>query len=131
MELLLKVEMELFCLLMDVQCVEYVCICLEGFMCFGDDVGVVMWEKFFGFFVLFMCLCQICCDLDMLLWFKVLLLDLGKILLLVEKLVEIVSSGYKVVIFLQFVMLFDCVCEVFVMNFLELLCYEFMGMMFD
>ena len=97
----------------------------------GDDVGAAMREKSFGFLALLTRLRQTCCDPDMLPWLKSPLADSGKISLLMEKLTEIVSSGHKVVIFSQFVMLLDRVREALARNFPELPRYELTGMTLD
>src|SRR5690606_10567708 len=102
-----KVEMDLFCPLTDVQKAEYARTCSEGLERLGDDVGTAMREKSFGFLALLTRLRQTCCDPDMLPWRKSPLTDSGKIMLLVEKLAEVIESGHKVVIFSQFVMLLD------------------------
>lgn len=130
-ELPQKVEMDLICPLTDVQRAEYARICTEGLERLGDDVGAAMREKSFGFLALLTRLRQTCCDPDMLPWLKSPLADSGKINLLVEKLAEIVSSGHKVVIFSQFVMLLDRVREALIQNFPDLPRYELTGMTLD
>jgi SNF2 family DNA or RNA helicase len=67
----------------------------------------------------------------MLPWLKSPLTDSGKINLLMEKLTEIVSSGHKVVIFSQFVMLLDRVRTALMAHFPELPRYELTGMTLD
>lgn len=126
-----KVEMDLLCPLTDVQRAEYAKICSEGLQRLGDDVGAAMREKSFGFLALLTRLRQACCDPDMLPWLKAPLSDSGKINLLVEKLAEIVSSGHKVVIFSQFVMLLERVREALAVNFPDLPRYELTGMTLD
>jgi superfamily II DNA or RNA helicase len=126
-----KVEMDLLCPLTDVQRAEYARICTEGLERLGDDVGAAMREKSFGFLALLTRLRQTCCDPDMLPWLKSPLTDSGKITLLIEKLAEIVSSGHKVVIFSQFVMLLDRVREALVLHFPELQRFELTGMTLD
>ena len=126
-----KVEMDLLCPMTDVQRAEYARICTEGLARLGDDVGTAMREKSFGFLALLTRLRQTCCDPDMLPWLKSPLSDSGKINLLVEKLAEVVSSGHKVVIFSQFVMLLDRVREALIKNFPELPRYELTGMTLD
>jgi SNF2 family DNA or RNA helicase len=125
------VEMDLICPLTDVQRAEYARICSEGLERLGDDVGAAMREKSFGFLALLTRLRQTCCDPDMLPWLKAPLTDSGKINLLVEKLTEIVSSGHKVVIFSQFVMLLDRVREALAKHFPELARFELTGMTLD
>jgi len=126
-----KVEMDLLCPLTDVQRAEYARICSEGLDRLGDDVGAAMREKSFGFLALLTRLRQTCCDPDMLPWLKAPLSDSGKITLLIEKLAEVVSSGHKVVIFSQFVMLLDRVREALIQTFPELPRYELTGMTLD
>ncbi|MEY4938421.1 MAG: hypothetical protein RIQ93_156 [Verrucomicrobiota bacterium] len=126
-----KVEMDLICPLTDVQRAEYARICSEGLERLGDDVGAAMREKSFGFLALLTRLRQTCCDPDMLPWLKAPLHDSGKINLLVEKLAEIVSSGHKVVIFSQFVMLLDRVREALASKFPDLPRFELTGMTLD
>ncbi|MCX6942836.1 MAG: SNF2-related protein, partial [Verrucomicrobia bacterium] len=119
-----KMEMDLICPLTDVQRTAYARICSEGLDRLGDDVGAAMREKSFGFLALLTRLRQTCCDPDMLPWLNSPLTDSGKINLLVEKLTEIVSSGHKVVIFSQFVMLLGRVREALQKHFPELPRYE-------
>jgi superfamily II DNA or RNA helicase len=126
-----KVEMELLCPLTDVQRAEYARICSEGLNRLGDDVGAAMREKSFGFLALLTRLRQVCCDPDMLPWMKAPLTDSGKIQLLLEKLAEVISSGHKVVIFSQFVMLLDRVREALTAQFPDLPRYELTGMTLD
>ncbi len=126
-----KVEMDLLCPLTDVQRAEYARICSEGLNRLGDDVSTAMRETSFGFLALLTRLRQVCCDPDMLPWLKSPLSDSGKITLLVEKLAEIVSSGHKVVIFSQFVMLLDRVRAALEASFPDLPRYELTGMTLD
>ena len=126
-----KVEMDLICPLTDVQRAEYARICTEGLERLGDDVGTAMREKSFGFLALLTRLRQTCCDPDMLPWLKAPLKDSGKLNLLLEKLAEVVSSGHKVVIFSQFVMLLDRVRTALTEKFPELQRFELTGMTLD
>ncbi len=126
-----KVEMELICPLTDIQRAEYARICSEGLNRLGDDVGAAMREKSFGFLALLTRLRQVCCDPDMLPWRHASLDESGKITLLVEKLAEIISSGHKVVIFSQFVMLLDRVKEALAKAYPDLPRYELTGMTLD
>jgi superfamily II DNA or RNA helicase len=126
-----KVEMDLICPLTDVQRAEYARICSEGLERLGDDVGVAMREKSFGFLALLTRLRQTCCDPDMLPWLKAPLTDSGKINLLMEKLTEVVGSGHRVVIFSQFVMLLERVREALKQHFPDLPLFELTGMTLD
>ncbi|MGD1031490.1 MAG: DEAD/DEAH box helicase [Opitutaceae bacterium] len=126
-----KVEMDLICPLTDVQRSEYARICTEGLARLGDDVGAAIREKSFGFLALLTRLRQTCCDPDMLPWLHAPLTDSGKINLLVEKLAEIISSGHKVVIFSQFVLLLNRVRAALALNYPDLSRYELTGMTLD
>lgn len=126
-----KQEMDLICPLTDVQRAEYARICNEGLARLGDDVGLAMREKSFGFLALLTRLRQVCCDPDMLPWRKAPLADSGKISLLIEKLSEVVGNGHKVVIFSQFVMLLDRVKEALAQSFPDLPRHELTGMTLD
>jgi len=126
-----KVEMDLFCPLTDVQKAEYARTCAEGLERLGDDVGTAMREKSFGFLALLTRLRQTCCDPDMLPWRKSPLTDSGKIMLLVDKLGEVIASGHKVVIFSQFVMLLDRVKAALEQYYPQLPRFELTGMTID
>jgi superfamily II DNA or RNA helicase len=126
-----KVEMDLICPLTDVQRSEYARICTEGLARLGDDVGAAIREKSFGFLALLTRLRQTCCDPDMLPWLHSPLTDSGKINLLVEKLAEIISSGHKVVIFSQFVLLLNRVRAALAQNYPDLSRFELTGMTLD
>jgi len=106
-ELPQKVEIELLCPLSDVQKAEYARTCAEGLERLGDDMATALREKSFGFLALLTRLRQTCCDPDLLPWREAPLSDSGKLMLLVEKLAEVIESGRKVVIFSQFVKLLD------------------------
>lgn len=126
-----KVEMDLLCPLTDVQRAEYAHTCSEGLERLGDDVGAAIREKSFGFLALLTRLRQTCCDPDMLPWRKSPLTDSGKIMLLVDKLAEVIESGHKVVIFSQFVMLLERVQLALAEYFPDLPRYELTGMTLD
>ncbi|MDR1010806.1 MAG: DEAD/DEAH box helicase [Opitutaceae bacterium] len=126
-----KIEMELVCPLTDVQRAEYARVCAEGLERLGDDMGAALRERSFGFLALLTRLRQICCDPDMLPWMHAPLNDSGKITLLTEKLAEILSSGHKVVIFSQFVMLLERVHEALALAYPDIPRYEIMGMTKD
>jgi|GEM_PF-75641 len=106
-ELPQKVEIELLCPLSDVQKAEYARTCSEGLERLGDDMAAALREKSFGFLALLTRLRQACCDPDLLPWREAPLSESGKLMLLVEKLSELIESGHKVVIFSQFVKLLD------------------------
>ncbi len=126
-----KVEMDLLCPLTEVQRAEYARICTEGLARLGEDIGLALKEKSFGFLALLTRLRQVCCDPDLLPWINSPLTDSGKLQLLIEKLQEVVASGHKVVIFSQFVTLLDRVRSALVMHYPELPRYEITGMTVD
>ena len=126
-----KVEMDLLCPLTEVQRTEYARICSEGLARLGEDIGLALREKSFGFLALLTRLRQVCCDPDLLPWLNSPLTDSGKLQLLIEKLTEVVSSGHKVVIFSQFVTLLDRVRTALVQHYPDLPRYEITGMTVD
>ena len=126
-----KVEMDLLCPLSEVQRTEYARICTEGLARLGEDIGLALREKSFGFLALLTRLRQVCCDPDLLPWLNSPLTDSGKLQLLVEKLGEIVASGHKVVIFSQFVTLLNRVRTALDEHYPELPRYEITGMTVD
>jgi superfamily II DNA or RNA helicase len=126
-----KVEMDLLCPLTEVQRAEYARICSEGLARLGEDIGLALREKSFGFLALLTRLRQVCCDPDLLPWLNSPLTDSGKLQLLIEKLQEVVASGHKVVIFSQFVTLLDRVRSALVQHYPELPRYEITGMTVD
>ncbi|TVR50984.1 MAG: DEAD/DEAH box helicase [Puniceicoccaceae bacterium] len=100
-----KVETNLLCPLTETQKQEYVRICNEGLTRLGPDLRTAMRERAFGLLSLLTRLRQVACDPDLLPWRSCALEESGKLNLLVEKLVEVVEGGHKVVIFSQFVRL--------------------------
>jgi SNF2 family DNA or RNA helicase len=126
-----KVEMDMLCPLTEVQRAEYGRICSEGLARLGEDIGLALREKSFGFLALLTRLRQVCCDPDLLPWLNSPLTDSGKLQLLVEKLQEVVASGHKVVIFSQFVTLLDRVRSLLQTHYPELPRYEITGMTVD
>ncbi len=126
-----KVEMDLLCPLTEMQRAEYARICTEGLARLGEDIGLALREKSFGFLALLTRLRQVCCDPDLLPWQHSPLTDSGKLQLLVEKLQEVVGSGHKAVIFSQFVTLLDRVREALQLHYPDLPRYEITGMTVD
>ncbi len=126
-----KVEMDLLCPLTDVQRAEYARICTEGLARLGEDIGLALREKSFGFLALLTRLRQVCCDPDLLPWLNSPLTDSGKLQLLIEKLAEVVTSGHKVVIFSQFVTLLNRVRAALDQHYPDLPRYEITGMTVD
>ncbi len=126
-----KVEMDLLCPLTEVQRAEYARICTEGLARLGEDIGLALREKSFGFLALLTRLRQVCCDPDLLPWLNAPLAESGKLQLLMEKLTEVVASGHKVVIFSQFVTLLNRVRSALDANYPDLPRYEITGMTVD
>ena len=123
--------MDLLCPLTEVQRAEYARICTEGLARLGEDIGLALREKSFGFLALLTRLRQVCCDPDLLPWLNSPLTDSGKLQLLIEKLQEVVASGHKVVIFSQFVTLLNRVRTALDTHYPELPRYEITGMTVD
>ncbi|MGH8020996.1 MAG: DEAD/DEAH box helicase, partial [Opitutaceae bacterium] len=130
-ELPQKVEMDLLCPLSSIQREEYARVCREGLERLGDDITKAMREKSFGFLSLLTRLRQICCDPDLLPWMVTDTSASGKLVLLVERLGEIISGGHKVVIFSQFVMFLKRVHEVLAQHFPDIARFELTGSTLD
>ncbi len=126
-----KVEVDVLCPLTDLQRAEYARVCREGLDRLGDDINRAMREKAFGFLSLLTRLRQICCDPDLLPWLNADPAASGKLMILVERLAEVISNGHKVVIFSQFVMFLRRVQEVLVEQFPDVPRFELTGATLD
>ena len=103
LELPEKVVMDLECPVTPVQAREYQRICEEGLARFGDDLGNALRANRFATLSLLTRLRQASCDPQLLPWVETGLEDSGKLMVLLEKLIEVLGTGHKVVIFSQFV----------------------------
>lgn len=126
-----KMEVDVLCPLTELQRAEYARVCREGLDRLGDDINRAMREKAFGFLSLLTRLRQICCDPDLLPWLNADPASSGKLMILVERLAEVISSGHKVVIFSQFVMFLRRVHEVLAQQFPDVPRFELTGATLD
>lgn len=100
-----KVEMNLLCPLTDVQRREYNRLTAEGVARWNGTLESALQQAPMGVLTLLTRLRQVCCDPDMLPWMAVGPGQSGKLAVLLERLVELVDGGHKVVVFSQFVRL--------------------------
>lgn len=104
-ELPAKTETECICPLTDLQRQEYMRLSRDGVRELGEDIPKAVRERSLSFLTLLTRLRQACCDPALLPWMDVPTDQSGKIVVLIEKLTEILANGHKVVIFSQFVSL--------------------------
>lgn len=131
LELPEKVIMNLSCPVTSVQTREYGRICKEGLARFGDDLGTALKENRFATLSLLTRLRQVSCDPQLLPWVEASYEDSGKLMVLLEKLIEVLGTGHKVVIFSQFVRFLKRVREMMDHSFPELPIYELTGSTHD
>ena len=98
-----KVIVDLSCPVTPLQAREYARLCEEGLARFGDDLGQALRTNRFGALSLITRLRQASCDPQLLPWIEAPLEESGKLMVLLEKLIEVLGTGHKVVIFSQFV----------------------------
>lgn len=97
-----KIIIDQLCDLTKNQSTEYSRLCTEGMERLGNDFGGALKENRFAMFALLTRLRQVSCDPDLLPWIDTRLEDSGKLMMLLEKLIEVLGTGHKVVIFSQF-----------------------------
>ncbi len=114
-----KVEVTLSCPLSPLQQQEYRRLAETGEAEFGPDVAQAMRKRAIPFLSLLTRLRQVCCDPGLLPWRDDDPMHSGKIIALVERLEEIISSGQKVVIFSQFVRFLERLDKVLAARFTE------------
>jgi len=102
-----KVELDLVCPLTDLQRGEYQRIATEGVSRFGDNLPAGMRENAMGLLTLLTRLRQTCCDPALLPWMNPEPSQSGKLMMLRDRLGEILANGHKAVVFSQFVSLLD------------------------
>ncbi len=100
-----KVEMELACPLTDMQRAEYSRLAHEGVGALGQDLAAAARERPLTLLTLLTRLRQACCDPALLPWIACETEHSGKLMMLAERLEEVLAGGHKVVIFSQFVTL--------------------------
>lgn len=97
-----KVIIDQLCDLTKKQATEYSRLCTEGMERLGNDFGKALKQNRFAIFSLLTRLRQVSCDPHLLPWVDTKLEDSGKLMMLLEKLIEVLGTGHKVVIFSQF-----------------------------
>ncbi len=102
-----KVEDELACPLTAVQAAEYRRISRRGIQSLGNRLDENMRRRSISFFTLLTRLRQVCCDPDLLPWVNAGIEESGKLVVLRQRLRDILASDRKVVVFSQFVSFLD------------------------
>lgn len=106
-ELPSKTETDSLCPLSEVQRAEYNRLTKDGVKQLGEDIPKAVRERSLSFLTLLTRLRQTCCDPGLLPWMNPPVEASGKLMVLIEKLAEVVAGGHKVVIFSQFVSLLN------------------------
>lgn len=127
LELPEKVIMDLECPVTSLQAREYQRICEEGLTRLGDDLGGALRVNRFATLSLLTRLRQVSCDPQLLPWVEASLEESGKLMVLLEKLIEVLGTGHKVVIFSQFVRFLIRAREMMEQSFPELPIFELTG----
>ncbi|WP_309018810.1 DEAD/DEAH box helicase [Pelagicoccus sp. SDUM812003] len=122
-----KVIMTQTCPVTPAQAREYSRICTEGIARLGDDLGSALRTNRFATLSLLTRLRQASCDPQLLPWVEAGIEDSGKLMVLLEKLIEVLGTGHKVVIFSQFVRFLARVREMIEASFPELPIFELTG----
>lgn len=130
-ELPAKTEGECICPLTDLQRQEYMRLSRDGVKELGEDIPKAVRERSLSFLTLLTRLRQTCCDPALLPWMDAPTDQSGKIVVLIEKLTEILANGHKVVIFSQFVSLLARVEKAIKENFPDTPIYQLTGKTLD
>lgn len=126
-----KTEAECICPLTDLQRAEYTRLSTDGVKELGEDIPKAVRERSLSFLTLLTRLRQTCCDPALLPWMDAPVEQSGKIVVLMEKLSEILANGHKVVIFSQFVSLLARVEKAIRSNFKDTPIYQLTGKTID
>lgn len=126
-----KTVMDLVCPMTPRQTAEYARICDEGLRRLGSDFGKTLRENRFATLSLLTRLRQVSCDPDLLPWVSSHFEDSGKLMVLLEKLIEVLGTGHKVVIFSQFVRFLRRAREMIETSFPDLPIFELTGATVD
>lgn len=126
-----KTEIECICPLTDLQRHEYTRLSKDGVKELGEDLPKAVRERSLSFLTLLTRLRQTCCDPALLPWMDAPVEESGKIMVLMEKLSEILANGHKVVIFSQFVSLLARVEKAIRANFSDTPMYQLTGKTID
>jgi SNF2 family DNA or RNA helicase len=103
----------------------------DGVKELGEDIPKAVRERSLSFLTLLTRLRQTCCDPALLPWMDAPIEQSGKIMVLMEKLTEILANGHKVVIFSQFVSLLSRVENAIRTNFSDTPMYQLTGKTID
>ena len=122
-----KVVIDQHCPVTPAQALEYQKICEEGLKRLGDDSRMAMQESRFAALSLLTRLRQASCDPHLLPWVELDLEESGKLMVLLEKLIEILGTGHKVVIFSQFVRFLERTRSLIEASFPDLPIFEITG----
>jgi len=122
-----KIIIDQHCPVTPRQASEYARICATGIERLGNDLGSAMQGNRFAALSLLTRLRQASCDPNLLPWVDAELEDSGKLMVLLEKLIEVLGTGHKVVIFSQFVKLLDRIRELIKASFPDLPLFELTG----
>lgn len=126
-----KTETDVICPLTQIQKAEYQKLAKEGVQNLGEDIPTAVRERSLSFLTLLTRLRQACCDPDLLPWINLPLEESGKIILLLEKLEEILANGHKVVVFSQFVSLLNRIQSALSGQFPNIPVYQLTGKTID
>lgn len=126
-----KTEAECICPLTDLQRQEYNRLSRDGVRELGEDLPKAVRERSLSFLTLLTRLRQTCCDPALLPWMDAPTDQSGKIVVLIEKLTEILANGHKVVIFSQFVSLLSRVEKAVKENFPDTPIHQLTGKTLD
>ncbi|MEM9159524.1 MAG: DEAD/DEAH box helicase [Verrucomicrobiota bacterium] len=122
-----KILIDQKCGISKLQAAEYARICSNGIQKLGNDLGSALKQNRFAALSLLTRLRQASCDPHLLPWVEADLESSGKLMMLLEKLIEVLGTGHKVVIFSQFVRFLKRVREMVEVSFPELPIFELTG----
>ncbi len=122
-----KIIIDQLCPVTERQAKEYSGICSAGLERLGSSFTDALKGNRFAALSLLTRLRQASCDPSLLPWVESELEDSGKLMVLLEKLNEVLGTGHKVVIFSQFVRFLDRIKDLITLSFPELPLYELTG----
>lgn len=122
-----KIHNNLVCPLTDMQRIEYQRLTQQGITEFGQDLTQLPASQTVNFLSLLTRLRQCCCDPALLPWVDADWQHSGKIIVLMDKLAEVIANQHKVVIFSQFVTLLNRVALAIQEKFPDTACYRLTG----
>ena len=122
-----KILIHQICPLTSLQKREYGRICAAGIARLGNDLGSALKGSRFAALSLLTRLRQASCDPDLLPWVTSELEESGKLMVLLEKLQEVLGTGHKVVVFSQFVQFLSRVKTLISQSFPDLSLFELTG----